>query len=214
MTKPVQPLNHQRVLLIEESPYIREALEDTLRAHGIGLRCVESGEEGMRAMSQHCFSAVVCNYHLPGIDGLEFFWNTKDLFKNTVSILTVSSGDDYLANVALKSGVDYFLEMPFKVEDLVGCIGNGKPASEGEFADFGFLANIQNYSSAPQLWQQTALPETSGAAAQNTAVRVTRVINKSGGILKVFHNEKTINSRRIHHPNLKLIKCKGRETQS
>ena len=206
MPEHFHPGKAQRVLLVEKSAYIREALQEAIRSHGVELHCVETGEEGIQSMGRQRFGAVVCNYHLPGINGLDFFWKTKELLSNTVTILTASSGDDYLANTAREAGVDFFMEMPFKVEDLLVYLMGRRPYLKRSIHEFGFLSNIQNYSIASRLRLQPAGSTGIGHSSKNCMQRVTRVSNKFGGTLKVFHNSDNICGRNTARPNLKLIK--------
>lgn len=207
-------MNRQQALLIEMSPYIREALQETLQVHGVQLTCAESGEAGVRLMRSQRFDAVICNFHLPGISGLEFFWKVERLLDRTVSILMASSGDDYLANAAMETGVDYFLQMPFKVEDLVCCLKDGKPAGRRSISEFGFLTSVQSYSIASRMRHQAANPAVAGPAAGSAAVRVTRFANKAGGTLKVFHNSGAVRCRNAQQPDLKLISRQERDNRT
>ena len=205
MPEQVYPLNSQRVLLIEKSAYISEALKDALRPHGIDLHCVETGEEGIRMAGRYHFTAVVCNYRLPDINGLEFFWKTKERFARAVTILTASSADDYIANAARESGVDFFMEMPFTIEDLLIRLSGRKAALDRSSDEFGFLSNVQNYSIAFQMRRQNATRSGAHRLCANARLRISQVTGKSGRTFKVFHNGNKFRRSISFRPKLKLI---------
>ena len=210
MPDQVNPLKPQRVLLIERSAYIREALKEALRPHGIDLHCVETGEEGIQIIGRYRFTAVVCNYHLPGINGLEFFWKMKEQFSRSVTILTASSADDYIANAARESGVDFFMEMPFKIEDLIIRLGGRKPVPDRSSDEFGFLSNVQNYSIAFQMRQHDASRSAARRLSADARLRISRVTGKSGRTFKVFHNGSKFRRNISLRPKLKLITPQNR----
>jgi DNA-binding response OmpR family regulator len=212
MTKQRCPSKIQRVLLIEKSAYILEALQETMRRSGIELHCAGSAEEGIEAMSRLRFTAVVCNYHLPGMDGLEFYLRTKTLLGGITSILTVSSGDDLLANAARLTGVDYFMEMPFRVEDLLVCLSNGKPSLKGFNTETSFLNSVKTYSIARRALLKAATGKSEGLPDKEGTVRTTQIINGSGGTFRIFHNHRKVSSPSAYRPNLKLIKNRSCDT--
>ncbi len=211
MPEQVYPLKGQRVLLIEKSAFISEALQDALRPHGIDLHCVETGEEGIRIAGRYRFMAVICNCRLPGINGLEFFWKMKERFERAVTILTASSADDYIANAARESGVDFFMEMPFTIEDLLIRLSGRKTVLDRSSEEFGFLSSVQNYSIAIQMRQQNTTRSSAHLLSANARLRISQVTGKSGRTFKVFHNGSNFRRSISFRPELKLITPQNRK---
>lgn len=58
-----------RVLLVEDSAEIREALQEILEAEGYEVQTVGSAEEGLDALKASEFDLVVSDYTLPGHSG-------------------------------------------------------------------------------------------------------------------------------------------------
>jgi CheY-like chemotaxis protein len=128
MAASKQSANEMHVLLIEANQHIRSPLEQVILAHGHQCTAVESGEQGLSAIANHHYSAVICNQQLPGVSGMDFFKQSLRSLTGTTTILTATFADDYLVNEALAAKIGVFLEMPFKIQNLLACI-------EGRFSD-------------------------------------------------------------------------------
>ena len=60
-----------RILVVDDEPGVRTALESILVDEGYQVVCAETGEEGLEKLGQAAFDAVLLDVWLPGIDGLE-----------------------------------------------------------------------------------------------------------------------------------------------
>src|SRR5581483_12223946 len=71
MSTPVHAL---RVLVVDDSPAIREMLAATLRHHGVG-QVLEAGDGAqvfrMLERVRHQLDLIFCDLQMPGIDGVE-----------------------------------------------------------------------------------------------------------------------------------------------
>jgi two-component system, chemotaxis family, chemotaxis protein CheY len=123
-----QYANKIQVLLIEANYHIRRPLEQILLARGHQCTAAESGQQGLSAVRNHYYDVVICNQQLPDISGMEFFRRSCVCQTGTTTILTATFADDDLVNKALADRIMVFLEMPYKVNDLLAC-------TEGRFSD-------------------------------------------------------------------------------
>lgn len=58
-----------RVLLVEDSREIREALQEILEFEGYRITAVGTAEEGLEKLKTDCFDLVVSDFTLPGHTG-------------------------------------------------------------------------------------------------------------------------------------------------
>ncbi len=123
-----QNANKFQVLLIEANHHIRKPLEQILLARRHQCTAAESGEQGLSAVANHYYDVVICNQQLPDVSGLEFFRRSRISQTGTTTILTATFADHDLVNKALAAKITVFLEMPYKINDLMACI-------EGRFSD-------------------------------------------------------------------------------
>src|SRR4051812_50121311 len=61
----------RRILVIEDEPGAREALESLLSEEGYTVASAESGEKGLRQLTEFHPDTVVCDFYLPDTDGLQ-----------------------------------------------------------------------------------------------------------------------------------------------
>lgn len=70
-TSAAQALAPQ-VLIVDDEEVIRELLAEFLGAQGIDVTLAVSAEEGLERCKEKQFQAILVDYGLPGMNGLEF----------------------------------------------------------------------------------------------------------------------------------------------
>jgi len=107
------------VLLAEDDPAVRGAVERALR--GAGHR-PESAQDGVRALELAMglpYDAVVLDLGLPGLDGLDVCRRLRDA-GNRVPILMLTARAAIAERVAgLDAGADDYLVKPFALDELL-----------------------------------------------------------------------------------------------
>jgi two-component system nitrogen regulation response regulator NtrX len=61
----------ERILIVDDEPGVRTALEGILRDEGFTVASTASGEEGLARSAETPADAVLLDVWLPGMDGLE-----------------------------------------------------------------------------------------------------------------------------------------------
>ena len=61
----------QRILVVDDEPGVRTALEGILGDEGFQVESAETGEQGLERLVEGDFDAVLLDVWLPGADGLE-----------------------------------------------------------------------------------------------------------------------------------------------
>jgi two-component system, OmpR family, KDP operon response regulator KdpE len=107
-----------RVLVVDDEPQIRRALELNLRVRDYQVVTAASGEDALRlAASQHP-DLVILDLGLPGIDGLEVIEGLRGW--TTMPILVLSARDREGVKVAaLDAGADDYVTKPFGMDELL-----------------------------------------------------------------------------------------------
>ncbi len=117
-----------RILIADDDPISRAMIGVPLRAMA-GLEVVEAtnGQEARALFDKHQFDAVVVNWQMPGMSGLDFTRSIR-LTGSHVPILmvTAQSGRQHVLK-AIKAGISDYLLKPFdanlmwsKVSRLIG----------------------------------------------------------------------------------------------
>lgn len=107
-----------RVLVVDDEPQIRRALNINLRARGYEVDLAPTGEDALRTAAQHRPDVVILDLGLPGIDGIEVVHGLRGWSKVPIIVLSVrDSESDKVA--ALDAGADDFVTKPFGMDELL-----------------------------------------------------------------------------------------------
>ncbi|MCS7158398.1 MAG: GAF domain-containing protein [Blastocatellia bacterium] len=103
-----------RILVIEDDPDHRLLETRALREH-LGqeavIVAVATAAEGLSALEHETFDAVLADYRMPGMDGLEFLRRVRDRELDVPVILITGLGNERVAAEALKQGAaDYVIK--------------------------------------------------------------------------------------------------------
>ncbi len=109
-----------RILVVEDDPPVRRAIEQMARAAGFGVDIAESAETAIETLHSAAFSAAVLDVNLPGMDGLELHRWMALIRPDLADRCVFTSGDaqcednrEYFATHRAE-----FLQKPFRPEQL------------------------------------------------------------------------------------------------
>src|SRR5262245_33787395 len=106
----------ENILVIDDEPGVRDALEDILRDEGFTVATAASGEEGLEALEVNKFDAVLLDVWLPGIDGLETLIRLRQRHVDSEVVMISGHGTIETAVRATKLGAFDFVEKPLSLE--------------------------------------------------------------------------------------------------
>ncbi|CAN5327204.1 two-component system response regulator PrrA [soil metagenome] len=107
------------VLVVDDEPAIRTALERALRLEGFAVRVAAGGDEALRAIASSPPDAVVLDLGMPDLDGIEVIRRLRGRGVD-VPICVLSARDEVDDRVeGLQAGADDYLVKPFAVVELV-----------------------------------------------------------------------------------------------
>ena len=103
----------QRILLIEDEPGAREALESLLSEEGYTVATAENGAHGLARMREFRPDTVVCDFYLPDTDGLQILRRVRDLAGSAVTFIVITAGCGGAdAESVLQREADFFFQKP------------------------------------------------------------------------------------------------------
>jgi len=113
----------RRILVIEDEPGAREALESLLAEEGYTVTSAASGEAGLRRLGEFHPDTVVCDYYLPDTDGLQILRQVRREAGEGVTfiVITAGCGGDGMER-QLESEADYFFQKPVDLARLRGAL--------------------------------------------------------------------------------------------
>jgi two-component system, OmpR family, response regulator MprA len=108
-----------RVLIVDDEPAVRSALDRALRLDRYEVELAGDGREALDRLAETRLDAVVLDVMMPGIDGLEVCRRLREAGDRTpVLMLTARDAvDDRVAG--LDAGADDYLVKPFEHDELL-----------------------------------------------------------------------------------------------
>lgn len=108
-----------KVLLVEDDPSVRGAVERALRAAGHDVELAIAGDRALALATADPFDAIVLDRGLPGLDGLEVCRRLRTA-GNAVPILMLTARAAVSERVeGLDAGADDYLVKPFALDELL-----------------------------------------------------------------------------------------------
>ncbi|MFN3550987.1 MAG: response regulator [Endomicrobiia bacterium] len=110
------------VLLVEDDRNLAETLSELLKTNNYDVVVTYNGEQAIEECKKKFFSAVIIDYKLPDISGIELLREVKKFNTNIVSIIITGYEDLNIAISALRENVSDFLIKPFELTDLINSL--------------------------------------------------------------------------------------------
>jgi DNA-binding response OmpR family regulator len=128
----------EKILIVDDEPHIRQALQASFEGAGYAVRCEADGRAGVAACAQWRPDLVVMDVLMPGeLDGhaasIEIKYDA-DLAQTPLLFLSADASEESRSS-GLGHGAEAYVTKPFKVEDLLRRVALilrplGEPAPE------------------------------------------------------------------------------------
>jgi len=107
----------EKVLIIDDTPVIRELLKDVLTDFGFEVSIAENGQIGVDLVRDEDFAMIFCDVHMPIMGGLQAVIQIKKM-KPQIPIIMTDSFPDKEAEKAQQAGAVLCLAKPFDLDEL------------------------------------------------------------------------------------------------
>ena len=108
-----------RIMVVDDEPAVREAVERILRMSGFEVELAADGREAIRRQAAAPADAMLLDVLMPFVDGLQVCRRLRDAGDRT-PILMLTARDDVSDRVAgLEAGADDYLPKPFALDELL-----------------------------------------------------------------------------------------------
>lgn len=107
-----------RILIIDDEKNIRFTLEQCLGGENIETEQAESGEEGLRKLSEGPYDLTLLDIKMPGISGMETLQRIRHADIHTDVIIMTAYGTVENAVEAMKLGALDFISKPFTPDEI------------------------------------------------------------------------------------------------
>jgi two-component system KDP operon response regulator KdpE len=107
-----------RILIADDEPAIRRAVQTNLARHGFQIGTAETGREAIERAATFRPDLVLLDLGLPDLDGLEVIRALRERGSTPIVVLSVR-GQERDKVAALDLGADDYLTKPFGVDELL-----------------------------------------------------------------------------------------------
>ena len=192
-----------RILCIENNATFAATVKSSLRQAYVAVDHFAAAEDGLRAIANVQYDAVVLGRNLPDLDGLILLKRLRAA-RNAVPVLVLSARNMAAERtLGLEAGADDYLPMPFEVEDLVARVRALARRASGmvpvELA-CGNLAYRPDTRLAVVAGQEYALPRREAALLEHLMRYMGRPVSRTmiEDRLYAFGEEVASNAVEVH----------------
>jgi serine/threonine protein kinase len=168
------------VLLVDDDPLVLQRTENLLTRHGHDVITASNGEKGLEvARNNAMLDVAVVDYHMPGMNGLEFMMALKEQRPECRRILLSGAMDVAVVMDAVnRCGVSQVLQKPFVSKDLLDAVAH---ASKPRTQDL----NVTQASPAEMKIETELPPNALGPGVEVAEYRIEELIGR-GGMATVY----------------------------
>ena len=114
---------NRKVLIVDDSDFMRMMLEDILTHHGHTVLQAKGGQECLDLLQNETVDVCVLDIGMPGMDGMEVLQRIKKGQPGLKVVMLSALSQESNVRQALQLGADAFVVKPFGAECLVERVG-------------------------------------------------------------------------------------------
>lgn len=117
-------LKSKNILLIDDDEWIRDSMRVFFETEGCRITTLETAEEALQMIHRQNFDIVICDYKLPGLNGLTLIKEVRQVQSDALTIMITAYKTVDLVSEAKKIGVHAFIAKPFSSETIEASLSN------------------------------------------------------------------------------------------
>ncbi|MCB0412923.1 MAG: response regulator [Bdellovibrionales bacterium] len=110
--------NSFQVLIVDDEADLCEILSSSLTNLGFDCKTALNGEEALELIKNHEFHALLTDYHMPKISGIELISKVKNDFPNMFCVIMMTDASEEEIKSVQSHGVDRIISKPFDLDDI------------------------------------------------------------------------------------------------
>ena len=119
---PVNEVEKERILVVDDDLGQRSLLESFLRSHGFEVTTAASGDEALTFLERNDWALLVSDVRMPGLSGLDLLHLVRQNSPTLPVLLVTAYADIRDAVGAMRSGAVNYLEKPIDLDELLRAV--------------------------------------------------------------------------------------------
>jgi signal transduction histidine kinase/CheY-like chemotaxis protein len=112
----------KRVLVVDDEEALRDLISDVLAEERYDVDTASDGEAALHKTQTAHYDLIVCDWKMPGLNGLDFYQQLKVTDPETASHFIFLTGDVVGAQKVLGAEASCWLPKPFSLDELRGAV--------------------------------------------------------------------------------------------
>jgi len=134
----------KRILVVDDEAGIRKVLCGTLNLEGYDCRGCDNAIRALELISSESFDAIICDYRMPGADGLELLRMVRRGHPHLAFIMATATDDARVGVEAMKEGADDYLVKPLNLDAMVSALDYAMEQRHMEIQEANHHDNLEN----------------------------------------------------------------------
>ncbi len=121
-----EPVYRANVLFVDDEANILRSLARLFRGKDLKILIAESGEAGLKVLSEEKIDLIVSDMRMPNMDGAQFLSKVYERWPDTERILLTGYADISATVGAINQGrISRYIAKPWVDEEIIGAVENG-----------------------------------------------------------------------------------------
>lgn len=112
----------RNVLIVDDDEMVRRALERAIRPTGHRIHTASSGPKALEILAAHSIAAVISDYLMPEMTGLELMREVSRLYPTCAKIIVTGFMPERVAEALAGGEIDRFMTKPWENAELRGAL--------------------------------------------------------------------------------------------
>jgi len=114
----------KKILIIDDSPSIREFVSDTLEKENYTVTSADNGQTGLDLVKENTYDLIISDIHMPQVNGIEFTRKVRTLEKHqfTPILILTTEFDVEKKMEGIQAGATGWIVKPIVAEQLINTV--------------------------------------------------------------------------------------------
>ena len=133
------------ILVVDDDRDYLNLIKQFFVRKGVSIHCAESGGEALRKLRGRCFTLMLTDLHMPGMDGLELARRAREVAPDMPIILSTGQTTPEIIRQAKKTDIAMVFAKPLDFRELLA-VARGVGHTRASYFGSSLLCNLQEAS--------------------------------------------------------------------